>query len=254
MAYEKELKIAKEVALKAGEIMLEYFEGNQQLRHKDDGTPLTIADTKINSMVIEELIKHFDYGIIGEEESTSEYGGGYKWLCDPIDGTLAFAVGSPTATFSLGLVKDGIPILGVVYDPFLNKLYWGIKKHGSFCNGNKLKVSDSPLKGHYVEVTSSAKQHARNPELIENLVKAGAKPDTIYGAVYKSCLVARGRVIGFLEKSVNPHDMAAVHVIVEEAGGKVTGYDGKPLDYSKPFKGAIASNKVVHADILKCIP
>lgn len=251
--YEKELQVAKDIAYKAGKTMLEYFDADQGLDHKDDGSVVTIADKAINRMVIDELEKNFDDGVIGEEESTSEYGPGRKWICDPIDGTKAFVIGVPTSTFSLALVIDGLPVLGVVYDPFLDRLYHAIRGHGSYCNEVKLRVSANNLKGHYVGVSSDNAGLVEGKEIIKRLLGVGAKLDTTHGAVYKSCLVAHGRTVGYIEPRVNPHDVAAVHILVEEAGGRVTGYDGKKLDYTKQFKGVIVSNKVVHAGLLDCI-
>ncbi|HEX5797251.1 MAG TPA: inositol monophosphatase [Candidatus Saccharimonadales bacterium] len=254
--YQQELKVAKLIAEKAGKIMLEYFDGEQELEHKPDpaeASEVTIADKKINSLVIAELSKHFDDGVIGEEESTSEYGPGRKWFCDPIDGTKAFVIGVPTAMFSLGLVVDGSPVLGVAYDPFLDRLYWGIKGQGSYCNEEKLAASKHGVNGHYVVVSSAMEKAVKKPHLIENLSAAGAKIDAVYGAVFKSCLVAHGRVVGYFEEDINAHDIAAVQVVVEEAGGRVTAYDGKELDYTKPFKGAVISNGTAHAALLKCI-
>lgn len=236
--------------------MLEYFEGEQGLEHKLDtpeATEVTIADKQINSMVIEELGKSLGDSVIGEEESNSEYGPGRKWLCDPIDGTRAFVIGVPTAMFSLALIIDGAPVLGVAYDPFHDKLFWAIKGQGSYCNGLRLSVSKDGIKGQYVELSSSLDKIIERPEPIRRLVALGAKPNSIYGAVFKSCLIAQGRIVGYFEKGVNPHDVAAVHVILEEAGGKVTGYKGEKLDYSKYFRGAVLSNGVVHADLLKCV-
>lgn len=250
--FEQELRVAKDIAAKASRIMLEYFDAEQEVEHKDDESEVTIADKKINSMVITELGKHFDDGVIGEEESNSEYGGGRKWICDPIDGTKAFVLGVPTAMFSLGLVVDGVPVLGVAYDPFLERLFWAVKDQGSFCNGNRLEVSDNELRGHYVGVSSS-KRIIDKIEVVSKVVQTGAKLDMTYGAVYKSCMVATGKTVGYFESVVNPHDIAAVHIIVEEAGGVVTGYDGEKLDYTKPFKGAIISNKVAHDDLVKSI-
>lgn len=251
--YQTELQVAKDIAHKAGEIMLEYFDADQGLDHKDDGSVVTIADKAINRMVIEEITKKFDDGIIGEEESTADYGPGRKWICDPIDGTKAFVIGVPTSTFSLALVVDGLPALGVVYDPFLDRLYWAIKGQGSYCNGKKLQVSENPLKGHYVGVSSDNAGLVEGVDVIKRLLKTGAKLDTTHGAVYKSCLVAHGRTVGYMEPRVNPHDVAAIHILVEEAGGKVTGYKGEKLDYSKRFKGVIVSNKTVHDGLLSCI-
>lgn len=251
--YEKELQIAKNVAHLAGKIMLEYFDGDQQKEDKDDGTEVTIADKKINSMVIEELTKHFDYGIVGEEESTAEYGDGYRWFCDPIDGTKAFVMGVPTAMFSLGLVQDGQPILGVTYNPFLDKLFYAVKNGGSFCNDEKLKVSDEDLNGSFVAVTSRVEEVAKNPGFVNNLSKSGAKPNSFSGAVYKSCLVAAGKFVAYSEPGTHAHDVAAIQVIIEEAGGKVTGLDGKSFDYTKPFRGVVVSNGKVHQQVLEAL-
>ncbi len=248
--YTKELKVAKILAQKAGKIMLKYFDIDQQIKIKSDNSPVTVADTLINSMVIKELFKHFpEDGIIGEEESTSEYGMGRRWFCDPIDGTNAYTWGVPTAMFSIALVIDGRPVLGVAYDPFLKKMYEGVIGNGSYQNGKKLSVSKIALSKGTFATTSNA---VKIPKLayIPELMRLGTRIAPASGAVYKSCLVAKGRFVGYLEHGVNAHDMAAVHVIVEEAGGKISGLDGEELDYSKPFKGAIVSNGKIHKEIV----
>jgi fructose-1,6-bisphosphatase/inositol monophosphatase family enzyme len=254
-SYRKELAVAKKIARKAGIVMRKYFfEGDQRVQIKEDNSPVTIADTKINRLVIEELANHFDDGVIGEEESTAQYGMGRRWFCDPIDGTKAFVCGIPTATFSLGLVVDGVPVLGVVYDPFLDMLYEGVKGAGSYCNGKRLHVSGKKLVGEYVAVTGSvARLVGGFNKAAKKLLKEKVLLATSNGAVYKSCLVARGKFVGYAEPGVNGHDMAAVQVIVEEAGGRVTGFDGKRLDYTRPFRGAVVSNKTVHKKLLESV-
>src|ERR1700733_14684688 len=103
--FKKELEVATAIAKEAGVIMLKYFEDDQQVELKKDKTHVTIAENLINSLAIERLSKAFpDDGIIGEEESTSDYGMGRKWFCDPIDGTAAYVRSTPTAMFSLALV------------------------------------------------------------------------------------------------------------------------------------------------------
>lgn len=251
--FEDELKVAKDIARKAGDIIMEYFDGDQELAHKADGSVVTIADTKVNSMVIDELNKHFDDGIIGEEESTADFGSGRKWFCDPIDGTKAFVIGVPTAMFSLALVIDGRPVLGVAFNPFLDHMYWGVKGHGSYRNDAKLQVATGKLKNNYVLMSSSIEKLVEEPGAVNKLNDIGAKPTSLPGAVFKSCLVADGKVVGYFEPVVYAHDMAAVDVIVNEAGGMVTSLDGKKLDYTKPFRGAAVSNKVVHSGLLDCL-
>ncbi len=224
------------------------------MQRKQDDTPVTIADQKVNRLVITELARAFPAdGVIGEEESTAGYGPGRKWFCDPIDGTKGYTWGTPTAMFSLGLVIDGRPVMGVAYDPFLNRLYAGVKGEGSFCDGKPLKVSRHPLKGGTVATTSNVERILQRLPHLVWLDEQGARLGTFSGAVYKVCLVARGKFVGYLEEWVNAHDMAAMEVIVEEAGGTLTGLDGEELDYTKPFKGAIASNGVVHGELVEAM-
>jgi fructose-1,6-bisphosphatase/inositol monophosphatase family enzyme len=250
MEYSKEIAEAKRIAVATGEIILKYFDGEQDVLIKDDNSPVTKADILINELVINELSKSFpDDGIIGEEKSTTNYGDGRKWLCDPIDGTAGYIWGTPTAMFSLALVVDGKPVLGVVYDAFLDKLYSGTVGGGSYCNGIKLKVSEKDLLGGSVAVTADVRR-IRSLDYVSRLLETGAHLPVFSGAVYKSCLVARGKFEGYIESGVGPHDMAAVQVIVEEAGGKITGMKGERIDYSKPFRGAIVSNNRVHEELV----
>lgn len=251
--YQSELALAKQIAHQAGDIMRQYFDADQERQIKDDGTPLTIADTTINRLVIEELAKVFpDDIVIGEEESTGEYGMGRRWFCDPIDGTRAFTWGVPTAMFSLGLVVDGQPVLGVCYEPMLDKLYWAVEGEGSYCNDRSIKVSQLSLDDGVVATISSQYRLRRGASYMDALLDRQPRIDmaAFSGAVAKSVRVAEGRFVGYIEELVNPHDMAAVDVIVRQAGGKITDLDGQPLNYLMPFKGAIVSNSLVHDELV----
>ncbi|MDB5259452.1 MAG: inositol-monophosphatase [Candidatus Taylorbacteria bacterium] len=253
-SYSKELRIAKKIARRAGKIMLKYFDIDQEVELKADKSVVTIADKRINDMVIGALVKKFpEDGIIGEEKSTSEYGLGRKWFCDPIDGTAGYTYGVPTSAFSLGLVVDGKPMLGVTYDPYLKRLYYGIRGKGSFCNGKKLRVSDAGIsEGGCVGVTGGTKA-VQKLTYITPLRELGARVACFSGAVSKCNLISRGRMIGYVEAGLNAHDVAASHVIVEEAGGMVTGMNGETLDYSKPFKGGIVTNGKIHAQLIEIV-
>ncbi|MDO8633104.1 MAG: inositol monophosphatase [Candidatus Wildermuthbacteria bacterium] len=244
--FTKELAVAKDIARRAGAIMLQYFRVDNGEEQKADGSPVTIADKTINRMVIEELEKNFADVVIGEEESTGGYGAGRRWICDPIDGTKAYVWGVPTAMFSLGLAVDGVPTLGVAYDPFLDTMYEAIRGNGSYCNGKPIRVSQKKLSEGYVAITSSPEKTIRHAACVNYLIEHGARLAVFSGSVYKMCLVARGSFLGYLEEGLNGHDTAAAHVIVEEAGGMVTRFDGGTLSYLKPFKAAIFSNGVVH--------
>jgi myo-inositol-1(or 4)-monophosphatase len=251
-SYKDELEVAMSIAREAGPIILKYFDIDQEIEIKDDKSLVTIADKLINTMVIDRLRTAFpEDGIIGEEESTAEYGMGRKWFCDPIDGTAGYVWGIPTAMFSLALVIDSVPVLGVVFDPFLNKMYTGVRGEKSFCNDTMIHVSDKNFETGIVAVSGGIR-HLVETNFYNNLrTKTKTRLATFSGAVYKSCLVAKGKFIGYSETGINAHDVAAIHVIVENAGGKITALDGSPLDYSKPFKGAIISNGVVHNELIE---
>lgn len=251
-SYKKELLVAKKIAYASGRVMRRYFLANDQGKEiKKDNSLVTVADKKINSLVIKEISRNFDDGVIGEEKSSTKYGMGRRWFCDPIDGTKAFVWGTPTAMFSLALVVDGKPVLGVAYDPFLDMLYEAVQGCGSYCNRKRIHVSDKGLSGEHVAVTSSLRKVLKNFRPISSLIREGVRVATFSGAVYKACLVARGKFVGYFEAGVNAHDMAAVHVIVKEAGGKCTRYDGTEPDYSAPFKSAVISNRKVHKKLVE---
>lgn len=246
--FNQELEVAISIAKQAGNIILEYFDSDQQRQTKEDGTPVTIADKIINHMAIEEILKAFpDDGVVGEEESSSDTDRKRLWFCDPIDGTKPFTWGVPTAVFSLGLIIDNVPTLGVVYDPFLGHLFTGIAGHGSYCNDERLQVSSDGLDSGFIAVTTDMKRIVKSPpNYIINLVNSGAQIAGFSGGIYKSTLVARGRIAAYIEAKVAPHDIAAIHTIVTEAGGRVSSIDGRPLSYKEGFTSAIISNGIVH--------
>lgn len=251
---DKELQVAKDIAAKAGSVMRQYFEGDQQRVKKADGSPVTVADITINRMVIEELAREFPEDIvIGEEESTGDYGMGRRWICDPIDGTKAFTWGTPTALFSLALVIDGEPVLGVCYEPIVGKLYWATKGGGAFCNGQPLRVNQDTLEDGILGTSSSHYRIRTQSPYLDELLKRRIDMAAFSGAVAKAVRVAEGRFVGYIEELVNAHDIAASQVIVEEAGGKVTDLTGKRYDYTAPFRGTIVSNGIIHDELVNVV-
>ena len=112
------------------------------------------------------------------------------------------------------------------------------------------------ISGGPVGISSSIEKVLKSSSqaaLIENLVNKQAEPVSFSGSVYRACLVARGKLVGYVGENLHPHDLAAVEVIIKEAGGMVTDFKSNPLDYSKAFKGAVISNGVTHDDLLACI-
>lgn len=254
-SFAKELEVAKAIAKEAGEIALKYFDTDQQVESKADKSSVTIADKEINSFVIQKLGEAFpEDGVVGEEESTAGYGMGRKWICDPIDGTAGYIWGTPTSMFSLALVVDGKPVIGVAFDPFMQNMYVGEKNQPSICinrEGQKkpIHVSEKTLANGIMGVHGNVKAMMKAP-YFPRLSETKCKMAIYSGLVHKACLIAKGRLVGFIMDGANPHDVAASHLIIEGAGGKMTALDGSELDYSRPFKSAIASNGIIHDELI----
>jgi myo-inositol-1(or 4)-monophosphatase len=149
--------------------------------------------------------------------------------------------------FSLGLVVDGSPIVGVTYDPFLDRLYWAVVGQGAFCNGARLNVSHEGLDTGTVAVASDVKEIQKSSPYLGRMIDKNVQMAVFSGAVYKMMLIAQGKIVGFVSTKVNAYDMAASQVIVTEAGGIVTNQTGDEYDYTKPFRGALVSNGASYA-------
>jgi fructose-1,6-bisphosphatase/inositol monophosphatase family enzyme len=250
---ETQLQFAIAVAREAGEIMRMYFHSQDKgTETKQDNSPVTLADKAVNQMLIDRVREAFpDHGVLGEEQS---YQADRKelWVCDPIDGTVGFILGVPTAMFSLAYVVDGEPQAAVMYEPLLDKLFTAAKGQGAFLNGRPIHVNDRPsLDGASVGITASARQMLQRERFCNAMLDDGAQLLTIPGNVFKGALVAQGRLDAYIFPGRSAHDIAAEKLIIEEAGGKVTDIDGNEQRYDRAIRGAIISNGKLHDVLVK---
>lgn len=252
------LKLAKAIAREASRVALRYFRSGAHGTWKSDGTPLTQADTEINRLVIERIRSCYpDHGVLGEEESNLKQDAKYLWVCDPIDGTMPFSNGMPFFSFSLALVdrSSGEPVLGLVNDPVMERMYWAVAGGGAYRNGNKISVSrDAGLDHAYVNVGSSRKKGAfSGPKTIESLREAGANVMELLSIVYGGIQVANGKFSGTIFFEPYAHDVAALKIITEEAGGRVTDLMGEQRRYDEQGLGCVISNGAAHKKLLEII-
>ncbi len=246
---------AIELAYKAGAIMKEYFSLSMKKEYKEDNTSITEADLKINQLVIDTIKKRFPkHNILAEEGSPPKQKSDYTWVCDPIDGTLPFSHGMPTCAFSLALVERGTPILGVVYDPFLERLFTAEKGKGAFVNGKKIRVSlDKTLEKNLIGMSIGVSARFFNSlNAAGDFSKEKAKIISLFGVVYPGVLLASGQFIAVIAKE-SPWDVAAIKILVEEAGGKVTDLHGNDQRYDREIQGCVLTNGKVHNRILEII-
>lgn len=252
---DKYLNFAKDIANYAGNIMKKYFNTNNEASYKIDHTIVTKADKEINSYLVEKVKEVFpDHSVDGEEEGFGE--SNYVWVCDPVDGTAMYARGIPTAVFSLALVVDGSPIVGVVYDPFCDNLYTAVKGMGAFKNDEKISVN-SYLLSDKESVSNLDIWPEAEYNLIETIKKLGEKTYFvgIGSVIHAGMCVADGKfnLAIFPGTKHKNCDIAAVKIIVEEAGGIVTDLFGNEQRYDQDIKGAIISNKEVYQEVLDVI-
>ena len=217
---EEYLEFAKNIAKYAGKIMIKYFNQNNEANYKSDKTIVTLADKEINSYLIEQVkSKYPSHSVDGEEEQFGK--SNYVWVCDPVDGTAMYARHIPVSVFSLALVIDGIPNVGVVYDPFTNSLYSAIKGKGAYKNNEKIFVNNYELDDmktvcHY-DLWPSADYNIS--EVIQEL-EHRAYFIGLGSIIRASMCVASGdfTLAIFPGTKHKNCDIAAVKVIVEEAG------------------------------------
>ncbi|MCX4365479.1 MAG: inositol monophosphatase [Bacilli bacterium] len=253
--YQEYLEFAKEIANKAKEIMLKYFNEDNKSSYKEDKTIVTIADKEINDYLIKRVKNIYpEHSVDGEEE---QFGNSKMvWVCDPIDGTAMYARGIPVSVFSLALVNDGEPILGVVMDPFSDSLYSAIIGEGAYLNGEEIHVSNIDLDDKRSVAHFDMAPWAEY-NIYDAIKELGKKTYFVgIGSVIRASMcVATGdfNLVIFPLIAHKNVDIAAVKVIVEEAGGKVTDLFGDEQRYDRDINGAIVSNGVVHEEAINAI-
>lgn len=252
------LEFAKNLAKEAEQIALKYFGFEVESTWKDDNTPLTRADTEINDLVIAGVNTAYpDHSIYGEERSHRTEDSKYIWVCDPIDGTMPFSNGLPMFTFSIALVDqaNGQPVLGLVNDPVMKNMYWAYKGSGAYRNGKKISVStSSTLSNSYVNTEASGKKvNFSDIEPLKMLREKGVKIMKFLSLIYGGVQVANGKFAGTIFYAPPGHDVAALKIIIEEAGGKVTDLNGEERRYDQDGLGCLISNGILHEELLECV-
>lgn len=255
---EEYLDFAKKLAKEAEEIALRYFSFETETTWKGDGTPLTKADTEINDLVIKRINDTYpEHSVYGEEKSQIKENSKYIWVCDPIDGTMAFSCGLPVFVFSVALVdqSNGLPLLGLINDPVMKTTYWAYKGSGAYRNGKKISVlKNTTFENTYFNIAAPGTAVGfSNLPLLKTLNDKKCVvmkfPSFIYGGIQ----VANGKYVGAVFYHKYGHDVAALKIITEEAGGKVTDLNGKERRYDQDGLGCIISNGILHNEIIEIV-
>jgi myo-inositol-1(or 4)-monophosphatase len=247
------LEVAIETAREAGGILLQEFDRPVKISYKGEVDIVTQADRRSEEAVVTRLRTHFpSHAIVAEEGGGSETDSPFRWHVDPLDGTTNFAHGYPCFAVSIGLEEGGELIAGVIYQPVSGEMFTAAKGEGAYRNGKKIQVSVIDKLATSLLVTGfPSVKRTQNPNIHYywdfTLRSHGVRRDG--SAALDLASVACGRFEGFWEFGLHSWDTAAGVLLVREAGGVVTRFDGQP--YQLGDRELLATNGHVHAEMKK---
>ena len=240
----------------AAEIM-RFFQQSFTVSNKEGVNNLvTEADHASEKAILSVIKRDFpDHQILAEESGALSQNSEFKWVIDPIDGTVNFAQGIPLNCVSIGIEHKGVIVMAAVYNPHLNEFFFAEKGKGATLNDKPIRVSQKSVTLHSCLVTGFPYTYINEPngplEVFERFVRRGVPVRRLGSAAIDLCWVACGRFDGFFEQKLEPWDSAAGFLIVEEAGGRVTDFKGDPFSIYQ--HKVLATNSLIHAEMLDVI-
>ncbi len=248
--------MAAEAALLAGRIQKERYGTQLTVELKGAIDLVTEVDRQCEAVILDTIRSHFpEHNIVAEESGGADRGSRYTWCVDPLDGTTNFAHGYPCFSASVGVAFDGKPVAGAVYDPLRDELFTAENGGGAYANGRRLSVSPRSVLLESLLITGFPYDLREDvPGKLRDFNKMMARARAIRrdgSAALDLCYVAAGRAEGFWEERLAPWDMMAGRVVVAEAGGLCTRYDGTPI--GPGADEMVASNGVIHQALLDAL-
>jgi histidinol-phosphatase len=240
-----------EAARAAGEIAMKYYRSGFEVTIKADQTPVTQADREAEQAIRAILSRATPgFGFLGEEFG-QEGSTSHRWIIDPIDGTKNFVRHIPIWAVLIALEEDGEVTTGVVHNPVTGELFWARKGEGAWANGERIRVSPCAAMGDAMLLHSSLNLLKRVGywDGFVRLVDATARQRG-FGDYYGYCLVAAGKGELYAEADLKPWDAAPMKILIEEAGGRLTDFEGKPDIYTG---SVLASNGLLHDEALRLL-
>jgi myo-inositol-1(or 4)-monophosphatase len=249
------LTLALRLAREAGAVQRECYETAHTIGTKSAAVDLvTEVDQRCEALIVDALHRERpDDAILAEEGSNRESAlAAWRWVIDPLDGTVNYAHGYPRFCVSIGVEHRGVRSVGVVYDPLLDEVYHAVRGGGAFLNGRAIGVSQETDLGRSLFATGFAydvhHSHDDNLDQFAKFVKKARAVRRDGSAALDLCYVASGRLDGYWEQKLQAWDLAAGVLIVEEAGGRVTTLAGATV--STGASSVVSSNGRVHDAML----
>lgn len=247
------LQVALEAARAAAAISRKYYAGNFTVTTKADLTPVTQADVECEQAIRERILAHFPaHGFFGEETGKTQADAEYLWLVDPIDGTKGFVRQYPFFSTQIALLHAGDIVLGVSCGTMMDELAWAERGRGAWLDGKRLAVSGIDDPDRACVSTGNLKSLAGSDGW-QSLGRIVQRADRIrgYGDFYHYHLLAAGKIEAVIESDVNILDIAALSLIVTEAGGLFTDLNGNPP--SLDTRSVLAANPALHRQYLELL-
>ncbi|MGQ0814613.1 MAG: 3'(2'),5'-bisphosphate nucleotidase CysQ [Gemmatimonadota bacterium] len=250
---EDDLALAVRAAREAGGVVMKWFRTVLEVTMKSPDQPVTHADIAADTLLTQILrADRPAYGWLSEEtaDTADRLGCEYVWMVDPIDGTRSFIAGRAEFSISIGLARNGRPVLGTVYNPATDELFTALEGHGAYLGTRRLEVAAGRPREVMVVSRSEIKRGHFDPFAAFDVRPLGS-------TAYKLCKVATGEVDAFLSRGPKGEwDLCGGDLIVREAGGVVTDLQGRQLQYNQPvphITGVVAARAAVHTAILKTV-
>jgi myo-inositol-1(or 4)-monophosphatase len=249
-------KFTVELAHKAGALLMDKFDRSIKINYKGDINLVTEADKLSEDLIITEIKRALpEHGILSEESPAIHDGSPMRWIIDPLDGTTNYAHSYPVFCVSIALEKDGVIILGVIYDPTRRETFVAERGKGAYLNNKKMAVSPTMeltrsllATGFPYDIRESKENNLDYFNIMAKKVQALRRAGS---AALDLAYVATGRFDGFWELKLMPWDMAAGCLMVEEAGGKVTTINGGFWNLSSP--DILVSNGRIHEQMITAL-
>jgi len=248
---DRRLEVAIAAAKTGGEVALRHYRGGFEVERKADSSPVTIADREAEKAMTALLRRAFpDHGVLGEELGASG-SDKVRWIIDPIDGTKSFVRGIPFFASLVALEEEGEITTGAIYAPVGRELLYAQKGAGAFDADGRLRVSEIAELGEAM-IVHGGLVHLQDRGHWEAFGELARRSGRLrgYGDYFGYTFVARGQAEAMVDVDVKPWDLAALKVIIEEAGGGFTDFSGQPTIYGG---SAIASNGLVHESVLSIL-
>ena len=254
------LNFAIQLAHDAGRVLAERFGRALQISNKGDIDLVTEADVASERLIVERIRSYYPrHAILAEESGASGSpadgsAAEWKWIVDPLDGTTNYAHGYPVFCVSVALEHDGEIALGVIYDPTREEMFAAERGEGATLNGRRIRVSDVEDLNRAMLCTGfpyDVRERTQFARHFTGFIMSAQAVRRDGSAALDLAYVAAGRFDGFWEEGLRPWDVAAGKLLVEEAGGRVSHYDGAPFDvYTPPI---MASNGLVHEAMMQVL-